>query len=64
MKPLLLRILLGLTAGTAMFWIFRFGGWIDSLTTLRTPFYCTLNHIGAWMMAGFVFLAVMANPKQ
>jgi len=59
-----LRIALGVIFGTAMFWMIRLAGWLNSLTTQRPPFYWTMNHISAWVVAVAVFFVVLNQTKN
>jgi hypothetical protein len=47
-------VLICLLAGFGVYWLIRFIGWFDSLTTMRTAFYWQFNHFAAWAMGCIV----------
>lgn len=60
MKKLLAAILVAV----ALFWLARFGTWIGALTTVRTPFYFTMNYALAWVCAALGFIGVMLTDAR
>jgi hypothetical protein len=51
-------VLIGLLAGFCAYWLTRFIGWLNSLTTMRTAFYWEFNHFTAWAMGCIVCVGV------
>lgn len=56
--------LFAIVSAVAMFWLSRFGTWVGSLTTHRTELYFTLGEVGAWVVAVFVYFAVILQFKS
>lgn len=48
------QLLSCLSVAFVVFWLVRVAGWVNSLTTVRTDFYWSLNHFAAWAMAAVV----------
>jgi hypothetical protein len=38
-----------IAAGALTYWFVKLGGYLGSLTHVVTPFYWTMNEIGAWI---------------
>ena len=60
----LLAVLGALASGTAAYWFVRFGTWIGSLLTERTPLYFTLYGVLACVIAGIAALCAFAAIKE
>lgn len=64
MSKWIIKFLIALLAATALFWIVRFRAWIGALTTVRTPFYFTMNYVLAWVCAALGFIGVMLTDER
>lgn len=40
-----------LIVGTVVFWVVRFGAWMEALQTVKTPFFWAMTRVMAWGFA-------------